>query len=216
MQQKKNIDRLSDLYYLILQLDGIRAFRRVGTDKIESAFHSIHATNVWKLIKPDIEAIIYLPNTIPGLLRLMKIAMTLRAFFPIGLVLMILALLIRLGLAPMLPPPIFYALLTFPVLVMLAFVSVDLVIRKRIARYEEEHPTMQSEEKEHIKAAIQELIMKLSKEITSRGENPSDYKMRLFYNDYEGIEIIKEHREKIFGIFKRKYSTYIAIPSLTA
>ena len=56
--------------------------------------------------------------------------------------------------------------------------------------------------------------MKLLKEIKSRGENPSNYKMKLFYGDYKGIMIIKERREKIYGIFKRKYSTYIAIPSL--
>jgi len=129
---------------------------------------------------------------------------------------MILALLIRFGFAPMLTPTIYYALLAFPMLIMLAFVSVDFTIRRRVAKYEEEHPTMQSVEKEHIKAVIQELIMKLLKEIKSRGENPSNYKMKLFYKDYKGIRIIKERREKVFGIFKRKYSTYIAIPSMTS
>jgi len=214
--RKREVDRLSDLHYLILQLDGIRAFRRIGTEKIESAFQRINSTGVWRKIKPDVEEIVYLPNAISGLPRLMKIVMTLRALFPVCLVLIILALLIRLGFAPMLPPIIYYALLAFPVLIMFAFVSVDFTIRRRIAKYEEEHPTMQSGEKEHIKAVIQELIMKLLKEIKSRGENPSNYRMKLFYNDYKGIKIIKEHREKVFGIFKRKYSTYIAIPSMTS
>lgn len=211
---KREIDRLSDLRYLILQLDGIRAFRRVGTEGIENSFQRINSIGVWRKIKPDVEEIVYFPNAIPGLLRLIKIVATLRKLFFTCLILMILALLIRFGFAPMLTPTIYYALLAFPMLIMIAFVSVDFAIRKRIAKYEEEHLTMQSGEKEHIKAVIQELIIKLLKEIKSRGENPSNYKMKLFYGDYKGIMIIKERREKIYGIFKRKYSTYIAIPSL--
>jgi len=212
--RKKEVDRLSDLRYLVLQLDGICAFRRVGTEGIENSFQRINSIGVWRKIKPDVEEIVYFPNTIPGLLRLIKIVATLRKLFFTCLILMILALLIRFGFAPMLTPTIYYALLAFPMLIMLAFVSVDFTIRRRVAKYEEEHPTMQSGEKEHIKAVIQELIMKLLKEIKSRGENPSNYKMNLFYGDYKGIMIIKERREKIYGIFKRKYSTYIAIPSL--
>jgi len=199
-----------------LQLDGIRAFRRVGTEGIENSFQRINSIGVWRKIKPDVEEIVYFPNTIPGLLRLIKIVATLRKLFFTCLILMILALLIRFGFAPMLTPTIYYALLAFPMLIMLVFVSVDFTIRRRVAKYEEEHPTMQSGEKERIKAVVQELIMKLLKEIKSRGENPSNYKMKLFYNDYEGIKIIKERREKVFGIFKRKYSTYIVIPSMTS
>lgn len=211
---KREIDRLSDLRYLVLQLDGIRSFRRVGTEGIENSFKRINSTGVWRKIKPDVEEIVYFPNAIPGLLRLIKVVATLRKLFFTCLILMILALLIRFGFAPMLTPTIYYALLAFPMLIMLAFVSVDFTIRRRVAKYEEEHPTMQSGEKEHIKAVIEELIMKLLKGIKSRGENPNAYKMKLFYGDYKGIMIIKERREKIYGIFKRKYSTYIAIPSL--
>jgi len=212
--RKREVDRVSDLRYLILQLDGIRAFRRVGTEGIENSFKRINSIGVWRKIKPDVEEIVYLPNAISGLPRLMKIVATLRRLFSTCIILIILALLIRFGFAPMLTPIIYYALLVFPTLIIIAFALVDFTIRRRVAKYEEKHPTMQSGEKEHIKAVVQELIMKLLKEIKSRGENPSSYKMKLFYKDYKGIRIIKERREKVFGIFKRKYSTYIAIPSL--
>jgi len=181
---------------------------------MEDSFERINSTGVWKRIKHDVEGIVYFPNAIPGLPRLMKIVATLRTFFPLCLGLIIFSLLIRLGFVPMVPLTVFYALLVLPMLIIIAFVSVDFTIRRKVAKYEGEHPAMQSEEKEHIKAVVEELIMKLLKGIKSRGENPNDYKMKLFYGDYKGIMIIKERREKIYGIFKKKYSTYIAIPSL--
>jgi len=212
--RKREVDKLSDLYYLAVQLDNIRAFRRVGTEKIESAFQRINSTGVWRKIKSDVEEIVYLPNTIPGLLRLTKIVMTLKTLFPTCFIFIILALLIRFGFIPIPAPALSYVLIFFAIFVMFSFVALDFTIRRRIVKYEEEHPAMQSREKEHIKAVIQELIMKLLKEIESCGEDPSNYRMRLFYKDYERIKIIKERKEKVFGIFKKKYSTYIAIPSL--
>jgi len=212
--RKREIDKLSDLRFLVLQLDNIRAFRRARTKGLEDSFERIHSTNVWKKIRHDVEGIIYFPNTIPGVLSLIKIVAALRTFFPLCLGLMIFALLIRLGFIPMVPLAVFYTLFVLPVLVMVAFVSVDFIIRRKVTKYEGEHPAMQNEEKEHIKAVIEELILKLLKEIKSRGENPGDYRMKLFHGDYRGIMVIKERREKVYGIFKRKYSTYIAIPSL--
>lgn len=212
--RKREVDKLSDLYYLTVQLDNIRAFRRVGTEKIESAFQRINSTGVWRKIKSDVEEIVYLPNTIPGLLRLTKIVMILKMLFPTSLLFLVLAFLIRIGIIPINAPALPYVLIFFAIFVMFSFIALDFIIRRRIAKYEEEHPTMQSKEKEHIRDVVQELIKELLKEIRSRGEDPDRYKMRLFYKDYRGIRIIKEYRERIFGIFKRKYSIYLAIPSL--
>jgi len=210
--RKREVDKLSDLYYLAVQLDNIRAFRRVGTEKIESAFQRINSIGVWRKIKSDVERIVYLPETIPGLLRLVKIAAVLRRLFSTSLILLVLAFLIRIGFIPIPVPALSYVLIFFAIFIMFSFVALDFIIRRRIAKYEEEHPTMQSKEKEHIRDVVQELIKELLKEIRSRGEDPGRYKMRLFHKDYKGIIITKEYQEKIFGIFKRKYSIYIATP----
>ncbi len=208
------VDRLADLRYLISNLDGIRAFRRMRTEKIENAFKRINAAPTWGAIKSDVERIVYLPNTIPGLLRLAKIAAILKMLFPTSIILVILALLIRMGIIPIdIPRALFVALLVFSPVVIVAFVLTDFTIRRKVIKYETEHPDLHSEEREHIKAVIQELITKLSKEIKSSGEDPSNYRMRLFYKDYERLVIIKECKEKALGIFKKQYSTYIATPS---
>jgi len=208
------VDRLADLRYLISNLDSIRAFRRMGTEKIENAFKRINAAPTWGAIKSDVEKIVYLPDTIPGLLRLAKIAAILKTLFPTGIIFVIFAVLSRMGIIPIdMPTALFVALLVFSPIVIVAFVLTDFTIRRKVIKYETAYPDLHSEEREHIKAVIQELIIKLSKEIRSSGEDPGNYRMRLFYKDYEKLVIIKECKEKALGIFKKQYSSYIATPS---
>lgn len=213
-QERNGIETLKELHFLIRQLDSICAFRRTGTAALEASFQRVNLTNTWEKIKPDVETIAFYPNTIPEIFRLVKSVAFLRALFPICFLSFILSVLMMIGIIPVSNKFVSLFFLFLPIMVMIAFILIDFTIRRKIVKHEKEQPNLHSEEKGRIKKVIEELIMKLSKRIKKQRESPSNYKMRLFYDDYKGIEILKRKRESVYGIFKKKYFTYIAVPSL--
>jgi hypothetical protein len=213
-QERNGLETLKELHFLIRQLDSICAFRRAGTAALEASFQRVNLTNTWEKIKPDVETITFFPDTIPEILKLVKSVAFLRALFPICFFSFILSVLMMIGIIPVSNKFVLLFFLFLPILVMIAFVLIDFTIRRKIIKVEKEQPNLHSEEKRRIKKIVEELITKLSKRIKKQGENPSNYKMRLFYDDYKGIEILKRKRESVYGIFKKKYFTYIAVPSL--
>ncbi len=213
-QERNGLETLKELHFLIRQLDSICAFRRAGTAALEASFQRVNLTNTWEKIKADVETIAFYPNTIPEIFRLVKSVAFLRALFPICFFSFILSVLMMIGIIPVSNKFVSLFFLFLPIAVMIAFVLIDLTIRRKIVKHEKEQPNLHSEEKARIKKVIEELIMKLSKSIKKQSESPSNYKMRLFYDDYKGIEILKRKRESVYGIFKKKYFTYIAVPSL--
>jgi hypothetical protein len=205
--------RLQNLCYLIAQLDSIRAFKRVDLTPVEESFREVDRTELWDEIQPDLEKIVYFPQTLPGALKLMQVAAVLRRLFPLCFFSIVLVILTRAGFIPIRISPIaFFLLLFLPFAILIAFIYIDLFIRRTIIRYEREHPNMQSKQKEHVRTAVQKLIPFLIEEVRNINENPIDCKMKLFYDDYEGMKIVKEIKGKLFN---RKYPTYLAIPSMT-
>jgi hypothetical protein len=213
-QERNGLETLKELHFLIRQLDSICAFRRAGTAALEASFQGVNLKNTWEKIKPDVETIAFFPNTIPEILKLVKSVALLRALFPICFFSFILSVLMMIGIIPVSNKFVLLFFLLLPIAVMLAFILIDLTIRRKIIKYEKEHSDLHSEEKRRIKKVVEELITKLSKRIKEQSESPSNFKMRLFYDDYKGIEILKRKRERVYGIFKKKYFTYIAVPSL--
>lgn len=212
--QKKTNETLDQYHYLISQLDSVRAFRRVDPSKLENSVNKTNAANVWSRIRPGLEKIAFLPESLPGLGNLIRIAATLRLLFPLCFFSFILALLIRVGIFALHNVFLFNLFLFGPLVIMFSFIVVDFIIRKKVARYEEEHPALHVKEKDQIKNAVEELIIKFIREMKLYKENPDRYQMKLYFNDYRGTTVINEHREKIFGVFKRKYSTFTTMLAL--
>jgi hypothetical protein len=162
-----------------------------------------------------VEKITFLPESIPGLSNLIRIAATLRMLFPLCFFSFILGILIRVGIFPVASVLLYNVFLIAPIVIMVAFVVVDFSIRRRVARYEELHPDLHVEEKQQIKRAIDELILQFIREMKLYKENPDHYQMRLYFNDYRGLTVISQRQEKIFGVFNRGYSTYTTTLSLS-
>ena len=154
-------EKLAQFQYLVAQLDSIRAFRRIHPSKLEEPVMKTGTTNLWNRIRPGVEKIVFLPETIPGMASLIRTAATLRMLFPLCFFSFILGILIRVGIFAVASSALYNIFLIAPIVIMLAFVVVDFTIRKRVARYEEKHPDLHVEEKEQIKRAVEELIWKL-------------------------------------------------------
>jgi hypothetical protein len=209
----RGIRQEADLHFLIQQLDGIRAFRRVDPGRIEQSFERLGLFKIWSSIKKNVQAIAYFPETIAGLSKLIKITTTLRSLFPIALLSLALSVLIRLGIFPLPTTSVYLIFLFVPLAIMAAFISVDLTVRKRIAAEERENPQLHDEEKRRIKEVIDDLLNRLNIEIRLKNEDPSRYRMRLYFKDYPGATVLAEKVERVFGVFRRSYSRYMSIPS---
>ncbi|NIQ37999.1 MAG: hypothetical protein GTN81_05350 [Proteobacteria bacterium] len=212
-QQKDERWKLQNLCYLIAQLDSIRAFKRVELTEVEKSFEEIGSMRLWEEIRPHLEKIVYFPQTLPKVLKLMQIALVLRRLFPICLFSVVLVMLDKAGIIPLPISPIAsFFFLFVPIAILFGFVYVDLFIRRIIIKYERDHPNMQSKQKAHIKKVIEKLIMNLLGEIHRFGGRPHDHKMKLFFDDYEGMKIVREIKRRLLI---RKYPAYLAIPFMT-
>ena len=201
-------EKLAQFQYLVAQLDSIRAFRRVHPSKLEEAVNKTNSTKLWNRIKPEVERIVFLPESIPGLSNLIRTTATLRMLFPLCFFAFILGILIRVGIFPITSAFLYSIFLIAPIVIMVAFVVVDFTIRKKVARYEERHPDLHVEERAQLRRAVDDLILQFIREMKLYKGNPQKYQMRLYFNDYRGITVHSERREKIFGVFNRGYSTY--------
>lgn len=207
----RDVSEAEDLVFLVQQLDAIRAFRRVDLSRTEESFRRLGLKSHWKKIQGDLEAITFLPETLAGLPKLIGIATLLRGLFPFAIIALLLSLFIRLGFFPS-PPLTFYLVMLFaPLIAMAAFITIDLTIRRRIATHEKGNPNLHAEEKRRIKKVIDDLMHRLNAQI--KGDDHSKYEMSLYFDDYRGVEILNEQRQRIFIVFKRRYSKYTAIPS---
>jgi hypothetical protein len=203
----------ADLHFLIQQLDGIRAFRRVDPGRLEQSFERLELYRLWGSIKKDVQRIAYFPEAIPGLPKLIRITTTLRSLFPIALLSLALSVFIRLGILPMPTTSVYLIFLFVPLTIMAVFISIDLTVRRRIAAEERANPELHAEEKQRIKAVIAELLKRLNTEIHLKKVDPNRYRMRLYFNDYPGILVLSEKLDRVFGIFRRSYYRYVSIPS---
>ncbi|MBW2120953.1 MAG: hypothetical protein JRH07_03795 [Deltaproteobacteria bacterium] len=212
-RQDRTPSKLQHLCYLVVQLDSIRAFKRIALTEIERSFQEIHQSKLWEEIRPDVEKIVYFPSTIPRALKLMQVSALLRRLFPICLFSVILFVLDQAGIVSLpTSPAASFVFIILPIAILIAFVYADLLTRRTIIQYERRHPNMQTKQKEHIKTAIERLIQELNREIQAVGRKPGNYKMEVFFTDYRGINIVRENRARLS---RRKYPVYLAIPAPT-
>ncbi len=202
-------DRLDDLRYIIRQLDAIRAFRRNDPSKLAQTMELYGLRGLYDKIRPSIEEIIYLPNRLPGIKVLLQITGTLRSFFTIAVISIVLAMLMRTGLFPVINLVIYRLLLYVPLVVLLGFVVTDFILRRLIARYEKRHPNLHNEERENLRDAVNRVIARMQRDLRERQIPPDNYPLLLHFCDYQGLTVLKRVQPRSMLLFRKKYDTYL-------
>lgn len=205
-------ERLKQYHYVTQVLDNLRAFRRQDPARLEQYMGLLGFGDLYRNLKSGIEAIVYLPNNLPGLGRLIPAAGTLRSLFPICLFAILLSVLMRTGVLPVLNKAVFVVLLIVPLVLLAAFVLVDQVLRRKIAAYEKAHPDLHAAEKEALKAAVNQVLPRFAAEIRRKRRNTEEFVMRLYFADYARIRVLAEKRERVALFFRKKFSVYMAAP----
>lgn len=200
-------DSLGDIRYIIRQLDAIRAFRRNDPSRLAQVMEFRGLKDVYEKVRPSIEEIIYLPNRLPGIKVLLQITGTLRSFFTIAVISIVLAMLMRTGLFPVINLVIYRLLLYVPLVVLLGFVVTDFILRRRIAGYEKKHPNLHAEERENLRDAVNRVIARMQRDLRERQVSPDDYPLLLHFCDYEGLMVLKRVQPRSMLVFRKKYDT---------
>ncbi len=208
----KQTDKFLNILFLIQKLDEFRAFRRSNPENLRSYFMTEGHSSLFERIKPDLEKIAFVPEKIPGVPNLMKVAAVIRQLFPLCFISFVLAFLIKIGIFKILNESLYYFFMITPVVIMFTFVLMDQIARKMIVQYEDKHPDLHEDEKKNIKRAAEELLASLNKNISIYKLDPIKYRMRLYFDDYSGLEIESEYRERVMFVFKKKHSRFKAKP----
>jgi len=209
-RKKKVEEELLNICNLIHWLDGMRVFRRKSPAVIEDTFKCIGSKKLsekWNGIRRVVEEIAFMAEDVPGVPTLIKVRYCLvRAHVVVGLLILLLFYFKVLTVYSIL-----YAL-TATTLLFVATIFIDLIIRKKVVKFEEKHKREFRKAQMALKDLVQDLIFELIKRIDKYEENPRGYKIEVFHKDYKGVQYIKEKRKPIG--FLPKFSTYIITPSV--
>lgn len=210
--REKHIDRSLNILFLIQKLDEFRAFKRSNPENLRSHFSTEGYSSLFERIRPDLKNIAFIPEKMPGVPNLLKAAAVIRQLFPLCFISFVLAFLIKIGIFKILSENLYYFFMITPVVILFAFVFMDQVVRRMIGKYEDKHPDLHEKEKKNIKRAAEELLASLNREISIYKLDPIKYRMRLYFDDYSGLEIESEYRERVMFVFKKKHSRFKAKP----
>jgi hypothetical protein len=96
----------------------------------------------------------------------------------------------------------------------MAAIALDYRIRRKVVQFEKETIDRYEKNVQKIARACQRLIDLLRDEIRRTRKDPYDFPIRLFYDDYDGIQIIDSFNPRIMLFFKQKFKVYVAIVSV--
>lgn len=229
-KRKKERDPVSQLAMCITLLDDTRAYRRKDVERIDAEFSELKKTrfkdhyDMWVKARPAAEKIADMPLKIPGVEKLIKTLAWIRVANRVALIVLILFLAIQivpawrrlLGTEPFQGNGLLYSVIAVLIVVFAMNLAsvVDLRIRKKVIKYEAETVDEYAPQREKMKECVNRMLKSLAKEANRNGENPDNFRMILYFDDYSNIRTVKQWRPKSMGVFKKPYSHYEVVPKL--
>lgn len=218
-------DQIIPLTDVVTCLDSVRAYRRRSSLGLDEKFQRLGSMGypdlgkLWWQIEDDVKKIVEMPLKIRGVAGMIRLNFALklagRLFF-ILLVIVIAARFVRAWRSVLWD--VFGNNLWFLILVVVGSIGAmngevitDYLIRRRVVRYERETEAKYAGQVASLKKAAQTVIDRLAREVKHAGKDPASFPFHLFFDDYDGIEVVGAKIPRSLLVFKRKFKIYSAI-----
>jgi len=212
----------------IVLLDDIRAYRRKEVDMIEDQFAVLKKTRfkehyeMWRKTRASAEKIVDMPMKAPGVARLIKTIGWMRVVNKVFLIFLV--LFIAFQIVPIWRRTLgqdfiggsgFTATIVFVVLVVISLNLVtvlDYRIRKKIVAFEEATTDEYAPAREKMKEAVNKMMRSLAREMARSKKSSDYYRLVLYFDDYDHIEVVDKWRPRSMGVFKKSYNHFRVVP----
>lgn len=229
-KKEKKVDPVSQLAQCIAFLDDTRAYKRKDVDRIDQAFSELKKTrfkdhyDMWVKARPAAEKIADMPLKIPGVERMIRSLAWIKIANRVGLIVLIGFVAIQivpawrrvLGPHPFGGHAFLYSMIAVLVVVVAMNYAtvVDYRIRKKVIRYEKETQDQYAPYRAKMKECVNKMLRSLAKEANRGGERPEDYRMILYFDDYDNIKVVNKWRPKSMFVFKKSFDLHEIVPKL--
>jgi|GEM_PF-3545432 len=207
-------DQPSDtLAYLIVKLDGLRAFRRADPERLKPWCDRADTT-LYDEVRGDLTAIAFAPFENPRLRPWIQTAATFRSLLPIAVFSIVLLTLLQTGLFTVRNSAIPIVFVVASMVVLLGLVVSDLGARMGISAFERENPELNRDERDRIRGVIDRLFVKYARALKRENRDPAE--LLLYHADYKNGENGGTVRKRVLGVFPARYEMYRVKPARTA
>jgi len=227
-RKDKEEDPVSTLARCIVLLDDIRAYRRKDVERIEDTFSKLKKSrfkehyDLWVKVRPSAERIVDMPLKVEGVPRIIRSLAWLKVANRFGIIVVIFLIAIQivpawkraLGPQPFGGHLFLYSLVAVVAVVVLVNLGtvLDYIIRRRIIAYESSTTDEYAGDRNRMREGINKMMKSLAREANRSENNPQDFGLVLYFDDYEHIQVVKQWKPKSMGIFKKPYNYYQVIP----
>ena len=227
-RKEKDEDPVSTLARCIVLLDDIRAYRRKDVEKMEETFSKLKKSrfkehyDLWVKVRPAAERIVDMPLKVAGVPRIIRTLAWLKVANRFGIIVVIFLIAIQivpawrraLGPHPFGGHLFLYSLIVVLIVVVLVNLStvLDYIIRRRIIAYEAITMDEYAADRSRMKDGVSKMMKSLAREANRAGNDPQNFGMVLYFDDYDHIQVVKQWKPKSMGLFKRPYNHYQVIP----
>ncbi len=194
----KKDEELENLAWLISVIDSYRVGMGVDIEPLRERIRSLRGSlrvENWPQVYKDMKTIADLPlKKEPGIKLYMNVFVFLRflikqAFLIIGVIIFIFLLTTRMPFIDVAHLPyLVYAILAGA----FAVVTVRGVARYKLRTFYYTYRNDYRKHEERLQKAAQDLIYKMGKALTERGDDPRKYAFDVYQKDYKGIKIVKD------------------------
>ncbi|MGQ9586784.1 MAG: hypothetical protein ACUVT7_00150 [Thermoplasmata archaeon] len=218
-------EQITPLTDVITSLDSVRAYRRRSSQNLREKFERLggmgypELRKLWWAIEDDVGTIVDMPMDVPRVPAMIRLNFYLRLVGRIFFILLVIVLAARLVRAwrPYLGG-LFGESVWVVIIVVIgsvgalnAEVVVDYLIRRKIVRYEAETEQKYAKQVASLKKATQTVIDQLAREVKRSNKDAKDFPFHLFFDDYDGIEVISTKTPRSMFVFKKRFKIYTAV-----